>query len=149
MLIVMQTTYYFKPEVPKFFFLATLFPISAHFARPYTINFLIYRLHNVGYILKQEGILQRPTILFIHCKIFSLESATTKFNVMVDGFMKESLVIEYVLCQVHYKIIYYSLPFTVCYFMLISSLFKNIQVTKYAGVNESHLKVETSGQTRK
>jgi len=54
------------------FFSCDLFPISARFTRPYTIDFLIYRLHNVGYILKQEGILQRPTIPFIHCKIFSL-----------------------------------------------------------------------------
>jgi len=54
------------------FFLATLFPISARFTRPYAIDFLIYRLLNSGYILKQEGILQRPTIPFIHCKIFSL-----------------------------------------------------------------------------
>jgi len=29
-------------------------------------------LHNVGYTLKQEGILQRPTIPFVHGKIFSL-----------------------------------------------------------------------------
>ena len=54
------------------FFLATLFPISVRFTRPYTIDFLIYRLHNVGYILKQEEILQRPNIPFTHCKIFSL-----------------------------------------------------------------------------
>jgi len=26
--------------------------------RPYTIDFTIYRLHNVGYIWKQEGTLQ-------------------------------------------------------------------------------------------
>ena len=45
---------------------------------------------------------------------------------MVDGFMEESLVIEYVLCQVHYEIFYYSLPLTVCYFILISSLSKHI-----------------------
>jgi len=45
---------------------------------------------------------------------------------MVDGFMDESIVIEYVLCQVHYEIFFYSLPFTVCYFMLIFSLSKHI-----------------------
>jgi len=45
---------------------------------------------------------------------------------MVDGFVEESLVIEYVLCQVHYEIFFYSLPFTVCYFMVISSLSKHI-----------------------
>jgi len=38
----------------------------------YAIDFLIYRLHNVGYILKQKEILQIPAIPFIHCKIFSL-----------------------------------------------------------------------------
>jgi len=94
--------------------------------QPYTIDFLIYRLHKVGYILKQEGILHIPTIPFIHCKIFSLWSVTTKFNAMVDGLMEESLLIEYVLSQVHYKIFFYSLPFTVCHFMLISSLSKHI-----------------------
>jgi len=36
------------------------------------IDFLIYHLHNVGYILKQEGILQRNFIPLIQCKIFSL-----------------------------------------------------------------------------
>jgi len=45
---------------------------------------------------------------------------------MVDGFMEESLVIEYILCQVHYEIFLYSLSFTVCYVMLISSLSKHI-----------------------
>ena len=60
---------------------------------------------------------------------------------MVDGFMEESLVIEYGLCQVHYEIFFYSLPFTVCYFML-TSLSKHIYATKYAGVNKPHLKVE-------
>jgi len=45
---------------------------------------------------------------------------------MVDGCVEESLVIVYGLCQVHYKIFYYSLPFTVCYFMLMSSLSKHI-----------------------
>ena len=45
---------------------------------------------------------------------------------MVDGFMEESLVIEYVLCQVHYELFFYSLPFTVCDFMLISSHSKHI-----------------------
>ena len=108
------------------FFLATLFLISARFTRSYAINFLIYHLHNVGYILKQEGILQRPTILFIHCKIFFPWSATTTFNAMVDVFMEEGLVIEYILYQVQYEIVFYSLPFTVCYFMLISSLSKHI-----------------------
>jgi len=45
---------------------------------------------------------------------------------MVDGFMEEGLVIEYILYQVQYEIVFYSLPFTVCYFMLISSLSKHI-----------------------
>jgi len=69
-----------------------------------------------------------------------------KFNVMVDGFIEESLVIECILCQVHYEIFFYSLPFTVCYFMLISFLSKHIKAAKYAGMNESHLKVETSDE---
>jgi len=45
---------------------------------------------------------------------------------MVGVFMEESLVIEYVLCQVHYEIFFYSLPFAICYFMLISSPSKHI-----------------------
>jgi len=59
---------------------------------------------------------------------------------MVDGFMEEILVIEYVLCQFHYEIFIYSLPFTVCYFILIYSLSKHIWATKYPGANESHIK---------
>jgi len=51
-------------------FLATLFPIPARFIScdPNTIDFPIYRLHNVRYIWEQEGILQRPAVPFIHCK---------------------------------------------------------------------------------
>ena len=40
---------------------------------------------------------------------------------MVDGFMEKGLVIEYVLYQVHYEMFFYSLPFTVCYFIRVQA----------------------------
>ena len=44
---------------------------------------------------------------------------------MVDAFMEENLVIEYVLCQVHYEIFFIHCHL-VCYFMLIYSLSKHV-----------------------
>jgi len=70
-LLIYDANHHIGQRFPRFIS-CDPFPTSARFTRRYAIDFLVYLLHNVGYILKQEGILQRPAIPFIHCEIVSL-----------------------------------------------------------------------------
>ena len=121
------------------FFLATLFSNICTF-HAILYNSCSYLEFPVGYIWEKDGVLQRLSVPFIHCKNLISVKCNNQIQLYVWWLYDESLVKEYVLCQVLYGIFFYSMPFTASYCILISSLSKDIFAKKHAGVNQSHVK---------
>jgi len=66
------------------------------------------------------------TIPFIHCTNLTSVKCNNQIQRYVWWLYEESLGMEYFLWHVNYEIFFYSVPFIVCNFMLISSLSKRI-----------------------